>query len=65
LGPVLAALARGAHLTPDALLVAETAARDPALRVPDGLEACDQRRYGDTRIDFLRLSPPGGAPREY
>ncbi|WP_207478065.1 RsmD family RNA methyltransferase [Arenibaculum pallidiluteum] len=48
-----ALLARG-WLAPGALVVVETAARDP-LALPSGLAALDERGYGETRISFLRV----------
>lgn len=47
-----ALMARG-WLAPGAVVVVETAAKDP-LPLPEGIEALDERRYGDTRVCFLR-----------
>lgn len=52
-GPALAALADGAWLAPDALVVVETAARDD-LEPPVGFVEVDRRRYGATTLLFLR-----------
>jgi 16S rRNA (guanine966-N2)-methyltransferase len=52
-GPALAALAPAGWLTPDALVVIETAARE---EVPpqDGFTLIDERVYGAARLVFLR-----------
>lgn len=52
-GPAVAALAKAGWLAPDCLVVAETAADEPA--VP-GLTLLDERRYGLARIGFGRVA---------
>ena len=54
-GPALTALAARGWLAPGALLAVETAARED-FTPPVGFEIVDERRYGDTRIMFLRWS---------
>jgi 16S rRNA (guanine966-N2)-methyltransferase len=51
-GPALAALVVGGWLAPGALVVVEEAAK-AEITAPAGLEAIDERIYGDTRIQFL------------
>jgi 16S rRNA (guanine966-N2)-methyltransferase len=51
--PALAALAARGWMAPGAICVAEVAATE-ALAAPDGFTAIDERRYGKTRIVFLR-----------
>jgi 16S rRNA (guanine966-N2)-methyltransferase len=46
-------LVRGQWITPDALVVAETAAEEPPLAL-DGWAALDERAYGAARVTFLR-----------
>lgn len=46
-------LANGLWLTPDALVVAETGADEPAPEAP-GWAAVDERLYGAARVSFLR-----------
>ncbi len=41
-------------LADDGVLVVERAARDPAVRWPLGWAAVDDRRYGDTRLWYVR-----------
>jgi pantetheine-phosphate adenylyltransferase len=53
LARVLEALASG-WLTADAVLVLERAARDPAPPWPRGWGHVDDRRYGDTRLWYVR-----------
>ena len=53
--PALAALTAGGWLAPDALVVFERAADEPALDLP-GWEVLDQRRYGKAAVWFLRLA---------
>jgi 16S rRNA (guanine966-N2)-methyltransferase len=52
-GPALAALAAAGWLTPDALVVIETAAREE-LPPWDGFTLLDERVYGAARLIFLR-----------
>ncbi len=52
-GPALAALAAAGWLTPDALVVIETAAREEVPPV-DGFTLLDERVYGAARLVFLR-----------
>ena len=55
-------LAKGGWLAPGALLVVEVGEGDP-LPPPPGFEALDDRRYGDTRLLFLRFAGrPGAEP---
>ncbi|WP_114857828.1 16S rRNA (guanine(966)-N(2))-methyltransferase RsmD [Azospirillum brasilense] len=49
----LAGLAKAGWLAPGAVLVVEVAGRDP-LPLPPGFAELDERRYGDTRVQFLR-----------
>lgn len=49
---VLAALLAHGWVAPGALAVVERAAGGPALRWPEGWESVDDRRYGDTRLEF-------------
>jgi 16S rRNA (guanine966-N2)-methyltransferase len=51
--PTLAALAKTGWFAPDALVVAELAARDE-LDLPDGFTFLEDRRYGAARFVFLR-----------
>lgn len=51
--PALNGLARAGWLAPGALMVVEVAEKDP-LPPPAGFAALDERRYGDTRVAFLR-----------
>ncbi len=51
--PALSALADGGWLAPGAVCAVEIAARE-ALAPPPGFAALDDRRWGDTRIVFLR-----------
>jgi 16S rRNA (guanine966-N2)-methyltransferase len=53
IGPAIAALAAAGWLAPGCLVVAETAADEPA--VP-GLHLLDERRYGIARISFGRVA---------
>jgi 16S rRNA (guanine966-N2)-methyltransferase len=55
----LAQLAAGGWLSPDALMVLERGADDPA-PVPAGFEALDARAWGKARVTFLRVSPAPG-----
>ena len=52
--PALDAARAGGWLAPDALVVWEEATEMPA---PDGFAVLDARRYGDTHITFLEVSP--------
>lgn len=53
-GPAIKALAAAGWLAPGCLVVAETAADEPAV---DGLALLDERRYGIARIGFGRIGP--------
>ena len=70
LASVLDLLARSGWLAPAGLVVLERAARDPAPRWPQGWEVVDDRRYGDTRLWYVRDVHPdpdqvgGGVPTE-
>ena len=55
-GPALAALAAAGWLTPTALVVIETAARETVAPLP-GFTLLDQRVYGAARLVFLRREP--------
>jgi 16S rRNA (guanine966-N2)-methyltransferase len=48
-------LVRGAWIVPEALVVAETSANEPA-PAASGWETLDEREYGAARISFLRQS---------
>ncbi|MBP2312165.1 16S rRNA (guanine(966)-N(2))-methyltransferase RsmD [Azospirillum soli] len=50
-------LAKGGWLAPGALLVVEVGEGDP-LPPPPGFTSLDERRYGDTRVVFLRYDGP-------
>ena len=52
----LAAAARAGRIAPGALIVWEEA---QAMAAPDGFEALDQRRYGDTHMTLLRWRGEG------
>ncbi|KRD18156.1 16S rRNA (guanine(966)-N(2))-methyltransferase RsmD [Mycobacterium sp. Root265] len=49
---VLVALLANGWVRPGALAVIERAAGGPAIVWPDGWEAEEERRYGDTRLEF-------------
>ena len=49
---VLAALLRHGWVAAGAVAVVERAAGGPPLSWPDGWEPVDDRRYGDTRLEF-------------
>lgn len=49
---VLAALIAQGWVRPGAVAVIERAANGPALAWPAGWDADDERRYGDTRLEF-------------
>jgi 16S rRNA (guanine966-N2)-methyltransferase len=51
----LAALHAGGWLAPEALVVLEQGADEPALDVP-GFELTDERRYGAARVVFMKAS---------
>lgn len=53
--PALAALREGGWLSPNALIVAETAEDEQAVSA-DGFRQIDSRIYGDTRVEFLALA---------
>ena len=48
----LAALLANGWVRPGALAVIERAAGGPAIAWPDGWAAEEERRYGDTRLEF-------------
>ncbi|AVZ39633.1 MULTISPECIES: 16S rRNA (guanine(966)-N(2))-methyltransferase RsmD [unclassified Dietzia] len=52
--PVLEALADGAWLAGDALVVWERSRRDPAVRWPAGYEVEFERTYGETAVEIAR-----------
>jgi 16S rRNA (guanine966-N2)-methyltransferase len=58
-GPALAALAAAGWLAPDALAVAELAARE-RLSPPAAFTSLDERVYGAARLVFLRYEHPMG-----
>ncbi len=51
------ALERAGVLCPGALVVAESAVRDPKETVPAGWAQESERRYGDTRVTFYEVRP--------
>ncbi len=53
--PVLTMLAEGEWLTPDAVLVVETAA-DESLDLPPALHLANERRYGKGKIWLIRVA---------
>ena len=53
--PALEQLLRGQWITPEALVVAEIGAHEPALVAP-GWDVLDERTYGAARVSFLRAS---------
>jgi 16S rRNA (guanine966-N2)-methyltransferase len=53
---VLDVLAGPHWLAPDAVVVIERATRDPQLSWPDGIEAVQSRRYGDSTLWYGRRS---------
>ncbi len=57
----LAGLAKAGWLAPGAVLVVEVAGRDP-LPLPPGFVELDERRYGDTRVQFLRYRNSDAVP---
>jgi 16S rRNA (guanine966-N2)-methyltransferase len=57
-----AALAGGGLLRPGAVVVAESAAREPREPVPEGWVAETDRRYGDTRITMFEISTGAEVP---
>jgi 16S rRNA (guanine966-N2)-methyltransferase len=56
LGTVLAALADGGWLTPDAVVVVERATRDPEPPWPPGLAGERSRRYGEATLWYGRAA---------
>jgi 16S rRNA (guanine966-N2)-methyltransferase len=56
------ALERAGVLRPGALVVAESAARDPKERAPARWVQESERRYGDTRVAFYEVRPGPGNP---
>ncbi len=58
--PALESLARQGWLAPGALLVVELAAREP-FEPPTGFVPVDERRYGATRLVFMRWSEGDGS----
>lgn len=59
---VLATLRHRGLLADDALLVLERSARDPEPTWPPGLRRVDERRYGETRLWYLRESDDHARP---
>jgi 16S rRNA (guanine966-N2)-methyltransferase len=58
-------LERAGVLSPGAIVVGESAARDPEAKVPAGWVPTSGKRYGDTRVTFHEvLSVPGGPDSE-
>jgi 16S rRNA (guanine966-N2)-methyltransferase len=55
-GELLEALVGPGWLAPGAVVVVERATRDPQLSWPDGLEAVQSRRYGDSTLWYGRRS---------
>jgi 16S rRNA (guanine966-N2)-methyltransferase len=53
--PALEQLVRGHWITPEALVVAETGANEPAPETP-GWTLLDERTYGAARVSFLRAN---------
>jgi len=58
----LSALREKGWIAPEALIVVEQAA-DEGLAPPAGFAPLDERRYGGTRVTFLRAGAAGGAGR--
>jgi len=56
------ALERAGILRPGALVVAESAVRDPKEKVPAGWLPESERRYGDTRVTFYEVRPGPEVP---
>jgi 16S rRNA (guanine966-N2)-methyltransferase len=58
---VLGRLAAGGWLAPGSLVVVERSSRDPAWTWPDGVEAVQDRRYGEAALWYGRAAgtPPG------
>lgn len=56
--PVLAILSEGGWLSPDAVIVVETAA-DEALDLPPALRLANERRYGKGKIRLIRVADDG------
>ncbi|MBP2675378.1 MAG: putative methyltransferase [Deltaproteobacteria bacterium] len=54
-------LDRAGILAPGAVVVAESASREPAEAVPGGWAPFSEKRYGDTRVSFYEV--PSGAER--
>lgn len=57
IAPALISLRDGGWLSPNAIIVAETA-EDKSLNTAEGYTALDDRIYGDTRVTILRASCP-------
>ena len=55
--PALTALAQSGWLADDALAVVEISAKED-LKLPEGFEALDERRYGAAKFEFLRYRAP-------
>lgn len=53
--PALLALAKTGWIAQDALIVAEISVKEP-LAPPPGFASLDERRYGKTRLNFLRFA---------
>jgi 16S rRNA (guanine(966)-N(2))-methyltransferase RsmD len=62
LGRAAEALARAGLLLPGAVVVAESAARDPGEPVPAGWVPATDRRYGDTRVTFYEVASGSDDP---
>ena len=58
------ALERSGVLTAGAVVVAESAARDPKEKAPPAWVQESERRYGDTRVSFYEVRPGPGSPKE-
>ncbi len=58
LADVLRLLVLHGWLAPGALVVVERSSRTPEPRWPEGLEPCEERRYGETRLWFADAPGP-------
>ncbi len=58
------ALERSGVLAAGAVVVAESAARDPKEKVPPAWVQESERRYGDTRVSFYEVRPGPERPKE-
>ena len=59
-----AELDRANVLAPDALVVAESARRDPREKTPAGWTMQSERRYGDTIVSFYDVGPKTESPMD-